>query len=243
MAVALSIQNVKKTYANGTQALKGVSFEVKEGEMFALLGANGAGKTTLIGILCGLVNKTSGKAEVFGVDLDQEPERLRSFMGVVPQEFNFNIFEKVIDIVTDAAGYNGIPYKIARERTEEILKELGLWEQRNMASRALSGGMKRRLLIARSLVHQPKLLLLDEPSAGVDVELRRGMWEFVQKLNRQGTTIVLTTHYLEEAQRLCKNVVILRQGQVAEQGSIDELLAREGKTTLEDLYLHVTNRI
>lgn len=243
MPMALSIQDLKKTYANGTRALNGVSFDVHEGEMFALLGANGAGKTTLIGILCGLVNKTDGKAKVFDVDLDAEPERLRSFIGVVPQEFNFNIFEKVLEIVISAAGYNGIPYKIAKERAENILKKLGLWKQRNTVSRALSGGMKRRLLIARALVHHPKLLLLDEPSAGVDVELRRGMWEFIQKLNRQGTTIVLTTHYLEEAQRLCQNVVILRQGEVAEQGSIIELLAREGKTTLEDLYLHVTSRV
>ncbi len=243
MEPALSIRDLKKTYANGTHALKGVSFDVEPGELFALLGANGAGKTTLIGILCGLVNKTSGSASVFGVDLDHQPEHLRSFIGVVPQEFNFNIFEKVIDIVTDAAGYNGIPYRIARSRAEGLLKELGLWEKRHTPSRALSGGMKRRLLIARALVHQPKLLLLDEPSAGVDVELRRGMWEFVQRLNREGTTVVLTTHYLEEAQRLCKNVVILREGLVAEHGSIADLLAREGKDTLEDLYLHVTNRV
>lgn len=243
METALSIRDLQKTYGNGTRALKGVSFNVEQGELFALLGANGAGKTTLIGILCGLINKTGGAASVFGIDLDKESERLRSFIGLVPQEFNFNIFEKVIDIVVDAAGYNGIPYKQARQRAEELLKELGLWKKRHVPSRALSGGMKRRLLIARALVHQPKLLLLDEPSAGVDVELRRGMWEFVQRLNREGTTVVLTTHYLEEAQRLCKNVVILREGLVAEHGSIADLLAREGKDTLEDLYLHVTNRV
>ncbi len=241
--MALSIRDLSKTYTNGTQALKGVSFDVQDGDFFALLGSNGAGKTTLIGILCGLVIKSGGKAIVFDVDLDAQPEYLRRFIGVVPQEFNFNVFEKVMDIVVDAAGYHGIPFRPACERTEMLLKELGLWEQRSTVSRALSGGMKRRLLIARALAHQPKLLLLDEPSAGVDVELRRGMWKFIQDLNKQGITIVLTTHYLEEAHRLCKNVVILRQGEVAEQGSIAELLTREGKTTLEDLYLHVTNRL
>lgn len=240
MTAALRIQQLEKTYASGTKALKGVSFQVAAGDMFALLGANGAGKTTLIGILCGLVNKTGGSAKVFDLDIDQFPEKARAMIGVVPQEFNFNIFEKVINIVVDAAGYYGVPRKIALERAEVILKELSLWDKRNTPSRALSGGMKRRLLIARALVHQPKLLLLDEPSAGVDVELRRGMWEFVQKLNAQGTTIILTTHYLEEAERLCNNVVIMREGLVAEQGSIKELLAKSGVKNLEELYLGVT---
>lgn len=243
MSSALSLSHLQKTYANGTHALKGVSFDVEAGELFALLGANGAGKTTLIGILCGLVNKTSGSAKVFDVDLDKNPEQARSCIGVVPQEFNFNIFEKVFDIVVDAAGYYGIPRSVAVERAEPILKELGLWEKRMVSSRTLSGGMKRRLLIARALVHQPKLLLLDEPSAGVDVELRRGMWEFIQRLNVQGTTIILTTHYLEEAQQLCKNVVILREGEIVEQGRIIDLMAKEGKATLEELYLHVTKRV
>lgn len=242
MANALSIHSLEKTYASGTKALKGVSFNVAEGDMFALLGANGAGKTTLIGILVGLVKKTGGKAEILGVDIDQYPERARELVGVVPQEFNFNIFEKVQDIVVDAAGYYGVPRKIALERAESILKELGLWDKRDTPSRTLSGGMKRRLLIARALIHQPKLLLLDEPSAGVDVELRRGMWEFIQKLNAQGTTIILTTHYLEEAERLCKDVVILRQGEVAEQGSIKELMSKSGAKNLEEHYLGVTNK-
>lgn len=243
MAFALSINNLEKTYATGTKALKGVSFDVAEGELFALLGANGAGKTTLIGILTGLVKKTDGSATVFGIDLDKEPEKVRSMIGVVPQEFNFSIFEKVLDIVVDAAGYYGIPRSEAVPRAEQILKDLGLFEKRNAVSRTLSGGMKRRLLIARALVHQPKLLLLDEPSAGVDVELRREMWEFVQKLNAAGTTIILTTHYLEEAERLCKNVVLIKEGIVAEHGDIKELMTKTGAHTLEDFYLHVNKRV
>jgi ABC-2 type transport system ATP-binding protein len=243
MAFALSINSIEKTYATGTKALKGVSFDVAEGELFALLGANGAGKTTLIGILTGLVKKTSGSVTVFGIDLDKEPEKVRSMIGVVPQEFNFSIFEKVLDIVVDAAGYYGIPRSEAVHRAEQILKDLGLFEKRNAISRTLSGGMKRRLLIARALVHQPKLLLLDEPSAGVDVELRREMWEFVQKLNAAGTTVVLTTHYLEEAERLCKNVVLIKEGIVAEQGDIKELMIKTGAHTLEDFYLHVNKRV
>lgn len=243
MSIALSINNLEKTYATGTKALKGVSFNVEQGELFALLGANGAGKTTLIGILTGLVQKTGGSATVFGIDLDKEPEKVRGMIGVVPQEFNFSIWEKVLDIVVDAAGYYGIPKKVATPRAEQILKELGLWEKRNATSRTLSGGMKRRLLIARALVHQPKLLLLDEPSAGVDVELRREMWLFVQKLNAEGTTIILTTHYLEEAERLCKNVVLIKEGVIAEQGNIKELMAKTGAQSLEDFYLSVNKRV
>ncbi len=243
MSTALSINNLEKTYATGTKALKGVSFEVKEGELFALLGANGAGKTTLIGILTGLVKKTGGTATVFGIDLDKEPEKVRSMIGVVPQEFNFSIFETALNIVVDAAGYYGIPRNEAIPRAEQILKDLGLFEKRHAVSRTLSGGMKRRLLIARALVHQPKLLLLDEPSAGVDVELRREMWEFVTKLNAAGTTIILTTHYLEEAERLCKNVVLMKEGVIAEQGNIKELMAKTGAQSLEDFYLSVNNRV
>ena len=243
MSVALSIQNLEKTYSTGTKALKGISFNVEQGELFALLGANGAGKTTLIGILTGLVAKTGGNATVFGIDLEKEPEKVRSMIGVVPQEFNFSIWEKVFDIVVDAAGYYGIPRSVARPRAEQLLKDLGLWEKRNAPSRTLSGGMKRRLLIARALVHQPKLLLLDEPSAGGDVELRREMWLFVQKLNAEGTTIILTTHYLEEAERLCKNVVLIKEGVIAEQGNIQELMAKTGATSLEDFYLHVNKRV
>lgn len=243
MSVALSIDRLEKTYATGTKALKGVSFDVAEGELFALLGANGAGKTTLIGILTGLVQKTGGHATVFGIDLDKEPEKVRSLIGVVPQEFNFSIWEKVLDIVVDAAGYYGVSKKEALPRAEQLLKDLGLWDKRFSPSRTLSGGMKRRLLIARALVHQPKLLLLDEPSAGVDVELRREMWEFVKKLQSQGTTIILTTHYLEEAERLCQNVVLMKEGVIAEQGNIQELMAKTGAKTLEDFYLHVNKRV
>ncbi len=243
MQPALSIQHLEKTYDTGTKALKGVSFDVEQGEIFALLGANGAGKTTLIGILTGLVNRTGGNAEVFGVSLEKEPERVRGLIGVVPQEFNFNIFEKPLDIVIDAAGYYGVPRSVARPRAETLLKELGLWEKRDVMSRTLSGGMKRRLLIARALVHEPKLLLLDEPSAGVDTELRREMWEFIKKLNAQGTTVILTTHYLEEAERLCKNVVILKEGLVVEQGSITGLMEKRGLKTLEEVYLNIHNGV
>lgn len=241
MDYALEITKLEKTYAGGTKALKGVSLTVQKGEIFALLGANGAGKTTLIGILTGLVNKTSGSAKVFDIDIEQEPERARSMIGVVPQEMNFSIWETVLNIVVDAAGYYGVPRKIALGRAEQVLKELGLWEKRNAPSRTLSGGMKRRLLIARALIHEPKLLLLDEPSAGVDVELRRSMWEYIQKLNSTGMTIVLTTHYLEEAEKLCKNVVILKEGSVVKAGDIKTLMAEVGSKTLEDFYLHVTN--
>lgn len=239
MPNALTLNALHKTYATGTKALNGVSFVVEEGEIFALLGANGAGKTTLIGILCGLVQKTSGTAEIFGVDMDKHPEDARRLIGVVPQEFNFNIFERVIDIVVDAAGYYGIPRAVALPRAENILKDLGLWEKRESVARTLSGGMKRRLLIARALVHQPKLLLLDEPSAGVDVELRREMWEFIVRLNQQGTAVILTTHYLEEAERLCKRVVILKHGVVAKEGTIASLVAESNTKSLEDFYLSV----
>jgi ABC-2 type transport system ATP-binding protein len=240
---ALEVKDLQKTYKTGVKALNGVSFTVEEGEMFALLGANGAGKTTLIGILTGLVNKTGGTGSVFGVDIDKDPAKARGLIGVVPQEFNFSIFEKVQDIVVDAAGYYGIPRSVAVPRAEAVLKELGLWEKRNVASRTLSGGMKRRLLIARALIHEPKLLLLDEPSAGVDVELRRGMWEFIQKLNANGTTIILTTHYLEEAEKLCKRVVIMKEGNVVKEGNIMELMKESGESNLENFYLSVTKNV
>lgn len=193
--------------------------------MSGLLGANGAGKTTLIGILTGLVRKTDGTASVFGVDIDAAPERARSLIGVVPQEFNFNIFEKVYDVIVDQGGYYGVQRSIANERAERLLKELGLWEKRDAYSRTLSGGMKRRLMIARALVHEPKLLLLDEPSAGVDVELRRGMWDFIRRIHSEGTTILLTTHYLEEAEELCEQIVMLRQGQVVRDAPVQTLLS------------------
>lgn len=237
---AIALNGVEKRYATGTHALKGVTFSVPAGEMMALLGANGAGKTTLIGILTGLVRKSGGTVAVNGVDLDREPESVRAQIGVVPQEFNFNIFERVIDIVVDQAGYYGIPRSEALPRAEKLLKELGLWEKRDVMSRTLSGGMKRRLMIARALVHEPKILLLDEPSAGVDVELRRGMWDFVRRIHEAGTTVMLTTHYHEEAEKLCDRVVILRQGVVARDAKVADLLRETNTQRLEDAYLEVS---
>ena len=211
---AISIQNLAKTYSNGTQALKGVNLEVKAGDFFALLGANGAGKTTIIGILTGLVIKTSGRVKVFDVDIDSDHPKAKTFMGVVPQEFNFNMFERVQDIVCAQAGYYGIDRKTARADSEVILKKLELWDKRYHQSRILSGGMKRRLMIARALINKPKLLILDEPTAGVDVELRHAMWDFLKDLNANGTTILLTTHYLEEVEQMCRNAAIIKNGEI-----------------------------
>jgi ABC-2 type transport system ATP-binding protein len=227
MTKALILNKLNKTYATGTQALTDVSFEIESGAMIALLGANGAGKTTLIGTLTGLVKKTSGEATVFGVDIDKDPETVRSFIGVVPQEFNFSIFEKVLDIIVNQAGYYGMSRPEAHKRAEELLKALDLWEKRDALSRTLSGGMKRRLMIARALIHKPKFLLLDEPSAGVDVELRRGMWDFIRKIHAEGTTILLTTHYIEEAEELCDHIVILKQGSVIRDENTQALLAEQ----------------
>jgi len=221
---AIEIRGLKKVYATGTEALKDVSIDVPQGDFFALLGANGAGKTTIIGILCGLVNKTGGSAKIFDVDVDQNPDQTKEWIGIVPQEFNFNIFETTYDIVMAQAGYYGIPKSEAAPRAEEILKQLGLWEKKDEPSRALSGGMKRRLMIARALMHKPRLLILDEPTAGVDVELRHGMWEYLRSLNAAGVTILLTTHYLEEAEQLCRNVAIIRKGEIIRQGNVKELL-------------------
>ena len=233
---ALSIRNLQKTYATGTKALAGVSLEMPAGDFFALLGPNGAGKTTVIGIVTGLVNKTSGEVAVFGEDIDAHPQSARRHIGVVPQELNFNIFEKVIDIVVNQAGYYGIPRSIALPRAEALLEQLGLHDKRNDASRTLSGGMKRRLMIARALIHQPSLLILDEPTAGVDVELRRGMWEFLQTLTASGTTILLTTHYLEEAEQLCRHIAIINGGEIIASGSVKEILGRlQAETVLIDL--------
>ena len=226
MTRALSIRQLSKTYLNGFQALKGIDLDVEQGDFFALLGPNGAGKSTTIGILSTLVNKSGGSVNVFGHDLDQDPAAVKRCLGVVPQEFNFGQFEKVFDIVVTQAGYYGIPLKIARERAERYLTELGLWDKRNNASRELSGGTKRRLMIARALVHEPKLLILDEPTAGVDIELRRSMWSFLTELNAQGITIILTTHYLEEAEQLCRNIGIIDQGQIVEHTSMRELLKK-----------------
>lgn len=224
MTQALSIQGLTKTYANGFVALKGIDLEVKQGDFFALLGPNGAGKSTTIGIVSTLVNKSSGKVSVFGNDLDTHPLQLKRCIGVVPQEFNFNQFELAFNILVTQAGYYGIKRAEAKVRAEQLLKQLELWDKRNTQARLLSGGMKRRLMIARALVHQPKLLILDEPTAGVDIELRRSMWDYLIKLNREGTTIILTTHYLEEAEQLCRNIAIIDHGQIIENTSMRTLL-------------------
>lgn len=224
MSSALSIRQLTKTYGNGFQALKGIDLDVAEGDFFALLGPNGAGKSTTIGILSTLVNKTSGTVNVFGHDLDKDPYGLKRCLGVVPQEFNFNQFEKVFDIVVTQAGYYGIPMNVAKGRAEKYLTQLGLWDKRNSASRELSGGMKRRLMIARALVHEPRLLILDEPTAGVDIELRRSMWNFLTELNQEGISIILTTHYLEEAEQLCRNIAIIDHGTIVENTSMRKLL-------------------
>ncbi len=221
---ALSIRNLSKTYAGGVQALKGIDFEVPEGDFFALLGPNGAGKSTTISIITSLVDKTAGEVEVFGHSLDRERGQVKRKIGLVPQEFNFNQFEKVFDIVVTQAGYYGIPQRVARRRAEKYLRQLGLWEKRSTQSRALSGGMKRRLMIARALVHEPDLLILDEPTAGVDIELRRSMWDFLIELNRNGKTIILTTHYLEEAESLCRHIAIIDQGRLVENTDMKSLL-------------------
>lgn len=224
MTIALSIKQLAKTYDNGFQALKGIDFDVQQGDFFALLGPNGAGKSTTIGIICSLVNKTGGQVSVFGYDIDSDFALAKKQLGVVPQEFNFNNFEKPLDILVNQAGFYGIPRSVALERTEFYLKKLGLWDKRDVASRTLSGGMKRRLMIARALIHEPKLLILDEPTAGVDIEMRRSMWEFLQEINAKGTTIILTTHYLEEAESLCKNIAIINHGEIAENTSMRALL-------------------
>ncbi len=221
---AIKIRNLTKIYKNGTRALNHVDLEVPEGDFFALLGANGAGKTTLIGILTGLVNKTSGEARVFGYDLDHDANRAKKLIGVVPQEFNFNMFEKVQDIVVTQAGYFGIERRLALAETEYFLKKLGIWEKRNVQSRTLSGGMKRRLMIARALIHKPKLLILDEPTAGVDVELRHGMWEYLRELNAGGTTILLTTHYLEEVEQMCRQAAIIKEGEIMRNDRVSHLV-------------------
>ncbi len=226
MNYALKITNLEKTYDNNFQALKGIDLEVKEGDFFALLGANGAGKSTTIGIICSLVNKSSGKVEVFGHDLDSQREAVQESIGLVPQEFNFNIWEPVIEIILNQAGYYGIDRTTATKRAEELLKHLDLWDKRLDKAQSLSGGMKRRLMIARALIHKPRLLILDEPTAGVDIEIRRSMWGFLSKLNQTGTTIILTTHYLEEAESMCNNIAIINKGEVVESTSMKELLSR-----------------
>jgi ABC-2 type transport system ATP-binding protein len=231
MELALQIRGLEKTYGNGFKALKGIDLDVNQGDFFALLGPNGAGKSTTLGIVTSLVNKTNGSVSVFGHNIDTDLTNAKLCMGIVPQEFNFNFFEKVEDIVVTQAGYYGIPPSIAKERAEHYLKSLGLWDKRDNRARQLSGGMKRRLMIARALVHNPKLLILDEPTAGVDIELRRSMWEFLTKINEEGTTIILTTHYLEEAESLCRNIAIIDQGEIIQNSSMKSLLAKLNNET------------
>ena len=224
---ALSIIGLHKTYGENVQALKGIDLTVPEGDFFALLGPNGAGKSTAIGIITSLVNKSAGTVEVFGHDIDREPEAAKASIGLVPQEFNFNVFESVLPVVLNVAGYNGLSRKVALSRAEYYLKKLDLWDKRTSPARQLSGGMKRRLMIARALIHEPRLLILDEPTAGVDLEIRRSMWAFLTELNEQlGTTIILTTHYLEEAEALCRNVAIIDGGEIVERGEVGQLLSR-----------------
>lgn len=224
MENALAIKNLIKTYKDGTQALKGVDLTVEAGEIFALLGPNGAGKSTMIGIISSLVNATSGEVKVFGHDLETERQQVKASIGLVPQEFNFNMFETPFNIVAQQAGFYGVPRKEAVARTEKYLKQLQLWDKKDAVSRGLSGGMKRRLMIARAMVNEPRLLILDEPTAGVDIEIRRSMWEFVEQIAANGTTIILTTHYLEEAEQLCKNIAIIDHGQIVKNTTIKELL-------------------
>lgn len=225
MRKALEISNLKKTYKGGFEALKGIDLTVYEGDFFALLGPNGAGKSTSIGIITSLVNKTSGSVSVFDKNIDTELEAAKTFIGLVPQEFNFNQFESLIRILVNQAGYYGVDRKTAHQRAEKYLKKLDLWDKRDNASRMLSGGMKRRLMIARALMHEPKVLILDEPTAGVDIELRRSMWEFLKELNQQGITIILTTHYLEEAEMLCRNIAIIDKGIIVKNTDMKSLLA------------------
>jgi ABC-2 type transport system ATP-binding protein len=223
---ALSLRQLRKTYGTGVQALKGIDLDVEQGDFFALLGPNGAGKTTAIGIVASLVNKTSGTVSVFGHDVDRELEAAKACLGLVPQEINFNQFEKVSTILVNQAGFYGIPRHVAKERVERWLVALQLWDKRDAISRTLSGGMKRRLMIARALVHEPRLLILDEPTAGVDIEVRRSMWEFLRQINAEGTTIILTTHYLEEAESLCRNIAIIDEGRIIENDRMSSVLRK-----------------
>ena len=223
---ALQIRNLEKIYANGLHALKGINLDVMHGDFFALLGPNGAGKSTTIGIIISLIRKTSGKVKVYDYDIDTHILEAKSLIGIVPQEINFSQFETCIEIIINQGGYYGIKRNVAYERAEKYLTQLGLWGKRNDSSRTLSGGLKRRLMIARAMIHEPRLLILDEPTAGVDVELRRSMWEFLTEINRQGTTIVLTTHYLEEAEKLCKNIAIIDHGKIIENTSVKSLLGK-----------------
>ncbi len=240
--LALSIKNLTKTYANGVTALKGIDIDVDAGDFYALLGPNGAGKTTAIGIVTSLVNKSAGEVKIFGHDIDTDLEKAKSCIGLVPQEFNMNLFDSVLNIVVNQAGYYGLERKVALQRAEKYLTELRLWDRRTDYARNLSGGMKRRLMIARALIHEPQLLILDEPTAGVDIEIRRSMWEFLKRINGEGTTIILTTHYLEEAENLCRHVAIIDEGTIIENAPMSSVLRKlqqetfvlSLKTTLQD---------
>lgn len=239
MQAALEIRDLTKTYKGKFQALKGINLTVKQGDFFALLGPNGAGKSTTIGVITSLVNKTQGKVAVYGHDIDEELEEAKSFIGLVPQEFNFNQFESLMRILVNQAGYYGVDRELAHQRAEKYLKQLDLWEKRDTAARTLSGGMKRRLMIARALMHEPKMLILDEPTAGVDIELRRSMWEFLREINQQGITIILTTHYLEEAEMLCRNIAIIDQGVIVKDTDMKSLLSQlDVETFILDLKLN-----
>jgi ABC-2 type transport system ATP-binding protein len=226
MTSALNINNLSKTYNGNFEALKGIDLSVDESDFFALLGPNGAGKSTCIGIICSLIQKTAGQVDVFGNDIFLEPEQTKKLVGLVPQEFNFNIFEPIEEIIINQAGYYGIRRTESYQRTKTLLKQLSLWDKQGQMARELSGGMKRRLMIARALVHRPKLLILDEPTAGVDIEIRRSMWDFLKEINQQGTTIILTTHYLEEAENLCRNIAIINQGNIVENTTMKKLLSQ-----------------
>jgi ABC-2 type transport system ATP-binding protein len=228
---ALSIRGLTKTYRNGVQALRGIDLDVEEGDFFALLGPNGAGKTTAIGVIMSLVTKSAGAVSVFGYDIDQALDRAKSCIGLVPQEINFNQFEKVFTIIVNQAGFYGIPRKLALDRAEQYLRQLQLWDRRDSIARSLSGGMKRRLMIARALVHEPRLLILDEPTAGVDIEIRRSMWTFLRAINEQGTTIILTTHYLEEAESLCRHIAIIDGGRIIENDTMAGVIRKLNKET------------
>lgn len=240
MSNALSVEHLRKTYANDFQALKGVSLNVEQGDFYALLGPNGAGKSTFIGIICSLITKTSGKVRIFGHDIDRDFSSAKRLLGLVPQEFNFNVFEPVEEILVNQAGYFGIDRRTAFRRAEQYLTQLGLWDKRREHAGALSGGMKRRLMIARSLIHEPKLLILDEPTAGVDIEIRRSMWTYLRDLNARGTTIILTTHYLEEAESLCRNIGIIDEGELIESTSMRRLL---GQLDIETFVLDIKEPI
>ena len=241
MTYALEISALAKTYKGGFQALKGIDLTVKQGDFFALLGPNGAGKSTSIGVITSLVNKTAGQVKIFGFDIDTDLEKAKSYIGLVPQEFNFSQFEPLVNILVNQAGYYGVSKPVAMQRAEKYLKQLELWDKRDEPARALSGGMKRRLMIARALMHEPQMLILDEPTAGVDIELRRSMWDFLRELNEQGITIILTTHYLEEAEMLCRNIAIIDGGEIVEDTSMKKLLAQlDVETFVFDLQPNLT---